>query len=372
MLFFYKLTQSMTNKSAHNLPDGLILPKIHRFEKAPAQILAASANKEVFAGLKKGAKYYFADTWGTAMAFYSWLKKKVNKQYPVTDYESSRKNLNKLKSLSGNLFINITNQRASLAKAPENPWIKEFFPDEKEFYISFPDFLGLNGARQWFENGISYPGLRQKIHPFYGTYFPTRNEHLVLFDKWLEKNDTFSSAIDLGAGCGVLSFYMLKHKVKNIIASDINPNALYSISLNLSMLGLDRSIRLKKTSFLENINTQSIDLLVFNPPWIPGDATDMMDKSMYYTKDFFAHFFDEAYNKLPAKCIIAIIFSNFSIAAGLPNENPIEKELAGNKRFTLVEKLSAPVKQKPSKGKNWLSEIRQREELALWVLGKQF
>ena len=360
----------MTNNSSNTLPDGLALPEIHHFEKAPAKIVAATPNREVIAGLKKGIKYCFADTWGTAMAFYSWLKKEVNKQYPVTDYKSSRINQDKLKALSGNLFITVVDHSVTLSKAPENPWLREFFPGEEDFHIAFPDFLGLNGARQWFENGISYPGLKQKIHPFYGTYFPTRTEHLVLFDNWLKENDNFFSAIDLGAGCGVLSFYMLKHNVKNIIASDINPNALYSISLNLSMHGLDKSIRLKKTSLLENINTQSIDLLVFNPPWIPGDVSDMMDSSMYYKEGFFNRFFDEAYNKLPAKCTIVIIFSNFAAAAGLSDVNPIEKELSDNKRFSLIEKRSSAVMQQPSKRKNWLSEIRQREELELWALRK--
>ena len=336
----------------------------------PARITAASNNRQVLKRLERGESFCFEGTWGTAMAFYSWIKKQVNERYPVADYTSSRINREQMTKLTKELFIPIHNHHPALAKAPGNQWLREFYPGQTDFLLRFTDYLGMNGARQWFEKGIAFPGLTHKVHPFYGTYFPTRTEHLELFDQWLSGHKNIHKAIDMGTGCGVLAFYMLNKGIKDITATDINPNALYSLQYDLVRTQNEKWVNLQQTSFFDGLDTSETQLVVFNPPWLPMEGHTVIDKAMYYNADFFENFFAQAYEKLPANCLLSIVFSSFAIAADLSRQNPIEQELENQKRFTCMEKLCSPIQQKASPRKDWLSQIRMHEEAELWVLKK--
>ena len=345
-------------------------PTLYKFEHLPLPITAATNNRQVLAELKKGHKFCFQGTWGTAMAFYSWLKKQVQNSYPATDYTSSRIQREKLNALTENLFLPIKNHKPDLAKAPGNPWLKEFYPGEKEFLLRFTDYLGMNGARQWYEKGIQFPGLKHKVHPYYGTYFPTRTEHLELFDKWLTGQKGIKNATEMGTGCGVLTFYMLKHGIKNIIATDINPNSLYSLEQDLERTGMQTHVKLMQTSFFDKFENTQPDLVIFNPPWIPMETHTSIDKAMYYYSGFFEDFFKQAYERIPESCRLVILFSTFARAAGISHEHPVEKELQNGNRFSLKEKFQVSIQQKASPRKDWLSQIRLHEEAELWVLKK--
>ncbi len=346
----------------------IIIPETYQLQSKTSIISASDNNRRVLSGLKKGQKNYFEGTWGTAMAFYSWLKKQVQQRYPATDYASSRIQREKLNEWTKHLFLPVKNHEPDLAKAPGNPWLKEFYPDKDHFYLRFTDYLGMNGARQWYERGIRFPGLKHKVHPYYGTYFPTRTEHLELFDEWLKQNNSFGSAVDMGTGCGALTFYLLKHGIKNITATDINPNALFSLQQDLQRLQAGSSVRLFKADFFKEIAPVNAGLLVFNPPWLPQESRTSIDEAMYYNPGFFEDFFAEAREHLSPETTLVLLFSDFARAAGLTREHPIEKELEQNHRFQLIEKISRPLQQKPSPGKNWLSAIRSRENVELWVL----
>ena len=346
----------------------MLIPQIYKPDESYVPLAASASNRVIIAGLKKGGKYCFQGTWGTAMDFYAWLKKQVQNRYPATDYASSRIQREKLNEWTKHLFLSVRNHEPDLAKAPGNPWLKEFYPDKDHFYLRFTDYLGMNGARQWYEKGIQLPGLTHKVHPYYGTYFPTRTEHLEIFDEWLTKNHSFSSAVDMGTGCGALTFYLLKHGIKDITATDINPNALFSLQQDLKKIKSTSSVKPVQASLFDGLDTKNIDLLVFNPPWLPMESHTNIDKATYYNPGFFEAFFESAHKNIPTQAIMVLIFSDFAIAAGLTPEHPIETELQQNQRFELVERASKSLQQKPSSGKNWLATIRSKEKIELWVL----
>jgi 16S rRNA G1207 methylase RsmC len=208
------------------------------------------------------------------------------------------------------------------------------------------------------------------VHPFYGTYFPTRTEHLELFDKWLSGQKEIKNATDMGAGCGVLTFYLLKHGIKNITATDINPNALFSVKKDQERTETLKNVRLIQTSFFEGLGDIQSDLVIFNPPWIPMESHTSIDKAMYYEPNFFDEFFKQAYDKIPGSGRLVILFSTFARTAGISQEHPVEKELQNGNRFSLKEKFQVSIQQKASPRKDWLSQIRMHEEAELWVLKK--
>ncbi|MFW5725517.1 MAG: methyltransferase, partial [Bacteroidota bacterium] len=298
------------------------------------------------------------------------LKKQVQQQYPANDYPSSRSQRENLNALSSHLWMPVKKHLPALDKAPENPWLKEFYPHRDEFLIRFTDYLGMNGARQWYEKGIRFPGLGHDVHPWYGTYFPTRTGHLELFDQWLSQNRNFGKALDMGTGCGVLSFYMLKHNVREIIATDINPNALNSFSQDLHRHYNKHTVQLRQAAFFEGLENENPGLVVFNPPWLPAQSHTTIDKAMYYDPGFFESFFSQGYATLQPETVLVILFSNFAQAAGITREHPIENEITCNQRFDLLVKRETPVAQKTSGRKNWLARIREKENDEIWVLRK--
>ncbi len=359
------------NNSYASLVANLEKPPILSDPKLLQTISASSNNKHIFQKLKQGQKFCFEGTWGTAMAFYSWLKKQTGKQLPVHDYMSSRYNRELTNTLTGRLYLPITKHQPSLKKAPENPWLKELYPGNPDFLMRFTDYLGMNGARQWYEKGVRFPNLARKLHPFYGAYFPTRTEHLVLFDQWLTGQNSITNPVDMGTGCGVLTFYLLKHRVNDITATDINPNALYSLEQDLGRYSLDSKVQTIETAFFEGLDLSNTNLVVFNPPWLPQEVNNTLDKAMYYGPDFFEKFFESAHQKIPSRCQMVILFSNFAQVVGLTSQNPIEQECIKKSRFKLVEKRKECLKQSTSSRKHWLSQIRMHEEVELWHLKKR-
>ena len=337
-------------------------------DKAFIQLLASTPNRKVFDGLRQGESYCVEGTYGTAMAFYAWLKKQINLACPIADYQSSRANRNMLRELSKRVFVRVVNGQVDLTKAPSVPWFAQFYPNLTEFYLPFTDILGINGSLQWYTNGISFPNLQHKVHPYYGAYFPTRTEHLQLFDEWLQRSKPFSHAMDLGTGCGVLSFYMLKHGIINVLATDINPNALHSVELDVQRQGNARKVKVQQADLFCGVDTSELDLVVFNPPWIPDKVKGSIDMAMYYDDDFFERFFRSAHDALPKGCKLVILFSTFAQAAGLSVEHPIVREVSSNNRFKQINHIQIPINQKPSKRKYWLSDIREDERVELWEL----
>jgi hypothetical protein len=226
----------------------------------------------------------------------------------------------------------------------------------------------LNGAWQWFKNGIKYRLLNETLHPFYGVYFPTRTGHIEMFDEWLSLNrGRFSSATDIGTGCGILSFLMAKHGIEKIHATDINPNAVYSTRKEVERLKLSGKIFIEQLPLFGS-QKQAGELTVFNPPWIPGSCANNIDRGIYYENGFFRNLFTEAKRVIASGNYLVLIFSNFAIEAGIADRNPIEMEINSGTGFLLEEKITKKVIERSSGKKSWINTIRQREKTELWIL----
>lgn len=360
----------MQNKinNLHPLPDDFIKPQVFPLSVNTERVNPGMHFKKIFHLLRGGEPVCMSGSFGFALAFYSWLKKQNNLRYPIKDYQASRQNRKNFRLLNTNLMIEVSDHQPVLKKTPLNPWLKQFYPEHHNFLMRFSDFLGMNGAWQWFSNGINFQVLDDLVHPFYAVYFPTRYEHLRLFNKWLSNNLGFYRALDIGTGCGLLALMMLQRGIPFVHTTEINPNACYSTKLEIQRRKLQSRVLIEQSGFSGSFIPADNDLIVFNPPWIPGDVVTGLDQATYYEPDFFENFFSHVHGKMKAGTLLVLLFSNFAQAAKITNEHPIEKEIQNKTRFLLVEKHEIPVRQTPSSTKNWLSEIRQREKLELWVL----
>ncbi|XAS68129.1 hypothetical protein V3C33_01985 [Micrococcaceae bacterium Sec5.7] len=69
--------------------------------------------------------------------------------------------------------------------------------------VSLHELVGAIGAHEWRRNGVYVDALQGRIHPYYGTFFPTRSEYVDLVATAALPSDTL--AFDVGTGTGVLA-----------------------------------------------------------------------------------------------------------------------------------------------------------------------
>ncbi|AEA45241.1 methyltransferase [Fluviicola taffensis] len=317
--------------------------------------------------LLEGNHVLISDQFSSGLLVLNALKERLSKNANKQTFEGQRNFRDSYRKASQLLLIEISNYRLQVKKAPEIGWFKILYAETPEFLLPFTDVQGLNSSWQWYEKGIRIPGLKQLLHPFYGTYFPTRFEHIELFVDYLRKyKGAKENAFDIGIGSGVLSKLFHQFGFNEVHASDINPNAL------IGTFESEKESNQKTNLYFGDLFAHSkikSDLIAFNPPWIPlPKEVSGIDLAIYYDKDLFPRFFEEAHKHLNSEGNVVLLFSNL---AGLMDPkfiHPIELELKSKKRFELVEKTTKKVAAASSKTKrkaNW----RDHEFVECWVLG---
>ena len=90
----------------------------------------------------------------------------LKKKYPNKTFQEQRKYRSAYHKLSNLILIDIVNHELTVKKSPTIGWLKLLYPETSDFLLTFPQVQGLNSAWQWYQNGISIPVLRNKIHPY--------------------------------------------------------------------------------------------------------------------------------------------------------------------------------------------------------------
>ena len=273
--------------------------------------------------------------------------------------------------LSNRLLLFVANQKLAVKKAPEIGWFKVLYPELEEFVLPFPKVQGLNSSWQSYSKGVFIPVLGSKIFPYYGTYFPTRFEHLELFAGWLKQNNKQKKiAIDVGVGCGVLSFQLLHSGFEKVYGTDTNPNVIIGLNDDFNKKTHYPNIELIYGDLFSEIDVQA-DLIVFNPPWLPAtQSIEALDTAIYYEETLFPQFFEEAEKYLMTEGRLVFLFSNLGEVTGQRTVHPIEQELQENVRFEkefLHTKEVGEASKKTRRDQNW----RAKERVELWVLKKK-
>ena len=318
--------------------------------------------------LTEGEFVILEDNYPLGMEILLALKRRIYGREKSSGFGEDRKKRTLFHDASNRLIVPIENNRIALRKAPDIGWLEMLYCDMSNFLVPMPKIQGMNSSWQWYLKGIKYPMLDFHIRPYYGVYFPTRFEHLDLFDKWVkrykgEKNE----AIDIGAGCGILTFILLNQGFKRVYASDTNPNALISVCKTAGDMKLSEQINLSQADLFEQCPVKS-DMIVFNPPWLPAqDNLDGIDTAIYYQdKSFFDRFFCEAKIHLKPGGTILFLFSNFAVQNKLTEYHPVIHELEYGNRFVKSKLIKAKVKKASRTTKR--SDWRKDEYVELWVL----
>jgi methylase of polypeptide subunit release factors len=296
------------------------------------------------------------------------LKRNLQTRYKEKSFQGQRDYRSAFREASHRLLLKVKDNKLVVKKCPEIGWLQSLYPETSEFYISFPEVQGLNSSWQWYQKGISIDVLKLSLHPFYGTYFPTRFEHLVLFDKWLKTyKGARQKAIDIGVGSGVLSFQLIKNGFQSVFASDSNKNAIIGVSQESVRMGFDNNIILSFGDLFTDCDFLA-DLIVFNPPWLIAKhkLEEGIDKAIYYEKDLFPRFFEQAKKHLAPEGKLVLLFSNLAQIVGADDLHPIMEELENNDRFSKEIHMQRSVKASSKKTKR--TDSRSNEKVELWIL----
>ena len=324
--------------------------------------------KQTIEALEAGTPILITEFYNNGLTLLNEIQKHLDKTYSNESFKDQRAYDSEYNKLSNLLLIEITDHKLTMNASPSIGWFKIFYPENKNFLLTFPQVQELDISWQEYKKGISIPIIRNKIHPYYNTHIPTSFEHLGLFDNWLKRYDgAKKTAIDVGIGNGILSFLLMKHGFQMAFGTDINPNAIFGLKEFMGNTKLSRKIELDFAPLFGKWEKQT-ELIVFNPPWLPiSNELDRIDETVYYHKNLFSDFFSAAKERLLPDGKIALIFSNLAQLSGVEQEHPIEKELADGGRFKLEKFLKKVVK--PSSDKtDRFKHLRANEEVELWVL----
>ena len=296
------------------------------------------------------------------------LKKNLLLKHKDKSFQGQRDYRTAFRNASHRLLLKVKDNKLQVKKAPDFDWLELLYPDVSEFYVSFPEVQGMNSSWQWYEKGIEVKTLDIKLHPYYATYFPTRFDHLKLFDKWLKKYEgAKTNAIDIGVGSGVLSFQLIQNGFENIYASDTNKNAIIGVNEEIKRLGYEDKVTLNHADLFENCDVKA-DLIVFNPPWLLAKhkLEEGIDKAMYYEEDLFDRFFEQAEKYLAPEGKIVLIFSNLAQVVDKDSKHPIIEELQKHNRYRKELHLKRDVRASSRRTKR--RDSRDNEKVELWVL----
>jgi SAM-dependent methyltransferase len=140
------------------------------------------------------------------------------------------------------------------------------------------ELLGMMGAHQWRVRGVPVAALRARVHPWYGVYPPTRREPADLVAEAAERWPVAGRrAFDVGTGSGVLAL-LLARRGARVLATDLDPRAVACTRENAGRLGLAGEVAALEADLWP---PGRADLVVSNPPWIPGEPHGPLDRAVF-------------------------------------------------------------------------------------------
>jgi methylase of polypeptide subunit release factors len=149
--------------------------------------------------------------------------------------------------------------------------------------LSLRELLGLVGAHEWHKKGVAIAALDgQHIHPAYGVFSPVRGEYIDLVARAPLPAALLAGgkAFELGVGTGVLAAVLVQRGVAQVLATDLDPRALRCAQDNLLRLGAATKVQLLQADLFPP-NAGQADLIVCNPPWLPGRASSPIERAIY-------------------------------------------------------------------------------------------
>ncbi|GHF11665.1 hypothetical protein GCM10017786_51890 [Amycolatopsis deserti] len=226
--------------------------------------------------------------------------------------------------------------------------------------VPLTELLGMLSAYEWRVKGVPVEALGARIHPHYGVFAPTRQDYVSLVAR--APLSGVRRAFDIGTGTGVLAAVLARRGVPEVVATDIAPAAVACARENVRRLGLPQ-VRVVEADLFP---PGRADLVVCNPPWLPGAARSALDAAVFDPGSrMLAGFLTGAAAHLAGGGEVWLILSDLAELVGLRTRSELLARFAAA-GLTVADRLDAPRRRHP--GADPLAKARSQEVVSLWRL----
>lgn len=186
------------------------------------------------------------------------------------------------------------------------------------------ELLGIVGAHEWRRRGVEVPPLGARVHPHYGVYAPIRGEYVRLVaDAAAEWPVLGKRVLEVGTGTGVLALVLARAGAR-VTATDLEPAAVACARENAARLGLSDRVEVVRADLFPE-GAAPVELVVSNPPWLPGEAASPLERAVY---DPDGRFLERLVRALPARLVPGgeawIVLSDLAERLGLRPAGAVE------------------------------------------------
>lgn len=255
------------------------------------------------------------------------------------------------------------NRAPSIVEACRAAWGLRL--EQTAFVTPLTEIIGLLSAHQWQIKGVWISALGAPIYPRWGVFPPTRQEYLDLVQK-APLPEPCHFAADIGCGTGVISAMLAKRGITRIVATDTQDAAIACTTDNVSRLGLGSQIQVIQQSLFP---VGQFDLLVCNPPWLPGPVRHPLDCAVYDPNhQMIKGFLAKAKDHLAPGGQAWLILSDLAEHLQLRSRQDLLQWMAEAGLRVLNRLDIRPEHPKASDPNDPLADVRRREITSLWQL----
>jgi len=166
------------------------------------------------------------------------------------------------------------------------------------------------------------------IHRCPGVFKPGRLTRTSLLLAEAMRVEEGFEVLDLGCGTGILSLLAAKRGARRVVAVDVNPKALECTRLNAEANGLEDRVDPRLGSLFQPLKPgESFNLILFNPPYLPGRPRSLLEAGWLDTGETILRFLREAPAWLKPEGSIQMVYS--TMAALSPGRLVEEAESLG-------------------------------------------
>jgi release factor glutamine methyltransferase len=120
-----------------------------------------------------------------------------------------------------------------------------------------------------------------------------------------------STVLDIGTGSGILAIFAAE-KAQQVVATDINPDAIKNARINIKLNGLTQKIELRSGNLFRQIE-EKFDIILFNPPYYPLKPKTYLEAAWCGGRSYtvLRNFLKKAKNYLTPNGLIQISLSSY-------------------------------------------------------------
>ena len=230
--------------------------------------------------------------------------------------------------------------------------------------VSLPELLGVLSAHQWHRKGVDVPALNARIHPDYGVFAPIRGEYVDLVAETPMPTGQ-PRVFDLGTGTGVLAAVLARRGAR-VVATDINERAVTCARANLHRLGLADRARIVAADLWPGGRA---DVVVCNPPWLPGQPTSALERGIYDPgSDMLHRFLEDLADHLTPAGEGWLVLSDLAERLGLRTRDELRDRMTAAGLRVAGRHDTSPRHPRAADPTDPLHDARRGEVTSLWRL----